>query len=541
MTSAQQSPESSTTLYRGGRVYSPGSPWATAFLVEDGRIAWIGSEDAAAGFSAERIVDLADALVTPAFVDAHVHATSTGLNLTGLDLTGSLTLASALDAVAAHAAAQPGAPLLGHGWDQTDWPEGRPPTAAELDRAAGGAQVYLSRIDKHSAVVSSALMAAAPDLAGLAGYRADGHLTIDAHHAVRALALATVPAAQRAAAQRATLARAAALGIGSVHECGGPQIAGEDDFTGLLAIAGTEPGPEVFGYWGELLGAAKAKELGAVGAGGDLFVDGALGSRTACLHTAYADGPAGGTGHRYLDAEQIAAHLSDCATHGMQGGFHAIGDAALTGVLDGFGKAAAQVGLDRVRAARHRIEHAEMLDATVIKRMVEFGAVASVQPAFDAAWGGETGMYAQRLGVERALTLNPFGPLAGVGVPLAFGSDSPVTPIDPWGTVRAAAHHRNPHHAISVRAAFAAHTRGGWRAVGRDDEGVLAPGAPATFAVWAADEVVVQAPDERVSRWSTDPRGAVPGLPDLGPGAPLPTCLRTVVRGHTIFNVEGTP
>ena len=68
---------------------------------------------------------------------------------------------------------------------------------------------------------------------------------------------------------------------------------------------------------------------------------------------------------------------------------------------------------------------------------------------------------------------------------LAFGSDSPVTPLDPWGTVRAAVRHRNPAHRLSVRSAFAAHTRGGWRAVHRDGEGVLAPGAPATFAVWA--------------------------------------------------------
>ncbi len=64
---------------------------------------------------------------------------------------------------------------------------------------------------------------------------------------------------------------------------------------------------------------------------------------------------------------------------------------------------------------------------------------------------------------------------------------------------------------------------------------MLAPGAPATFAVWATDEVVVQAPDERVARWSTDPRGAVPGLPDLSPETALPVCLRTVVRGTTIF------
>jgi predicted amidohydrolase YtcJ len=518
-----------TTLFRNGRIYSPGSPFATAFLVDGGHIAWIGSDDAAAGFTAEHTVDLADALVTPAFVDAHVHATATGLNLIGPDLAGARTLTEALDTIAAYN----GTTVIGHGWDETRWPEGRPPTLAELDRASGGALVYLSRVDKHSALASSALRAAVPDLEARDGYSPDGPLSIDAHHAVRAIALATVTPSQREDAQRATRKRAAALGIGALHECGGPEIAGEDDFTGLLALAATEPGPEVYGYWGELMAAAKAKELGAVGAGGDLFVDGAIGSHTACLHAPYTDG--NGTGHAYLDADQVAAHLTDCAAHGMQGGFHAIGDAALTAVLDGFAKAAAQIGVDRFRAARHRIEHAEMLDTALIKRMVEFGAVASVQPAFDAAWGGETGMYAQRLGVERALTLNPFGALAGVGVPLAFGSDSPVTPLDPWGTVRAATQHRNPHHAISVRAAFAAHTRGGWRAIGRDDEGLLAPGAPATFAVWAADEVVVQAPDERVSRWSTDPRGAVPGLPNLAPEAATPVCLRTVVRGETIF------
>ena len=79
-------------------------------------------------------------------------------------------------------------------------------------------------------------------------------------------------------------------------------------------------------------------------------------------------------------------------------------------------------------------------------------------------------------------TLNPYAALLRAGVPLAFGSDSPVTPLDPWGTVRAAAFHRTPEHRISVRAAFTAHTRGGWRAVGRDDAGVLVPGAPADYA-----------------------------------------------------------
>lgn len=176
-----------------------------------------------------------------------------------------------------------------------------------------------------------------------------------------------------------------------------------------------------------------------------------------------------------------------------------------------------------------------MLTPETVAAFAELGLTASVQPAFDAAWGGEEGMYAQRLGVERARTLNPYAALLRAGVPLAFGSDSPVTPLDPWGTVRAAAFHRTSEHRISVRAGFTAHTRGGWRAVGRDDAGTLVPGAPADYAVWRTADLVVQAPDDRVARWSTDPRSGTPGLPDLTPGAELPVCLRTVVFGQTVY------
>jgi hypothetical protein len=107
-----------------------------------------------------------------------------------------------------------------------------------------------------------------------------------------------------------------------------------------------------------------------------------------------------------------------------------------------------------------------------------------MQPRFDELWGGPDRMYARRLGAERAAQLNRFADLAAAGVPLAFGSDSPVTEIGPWSAVQAAIETSDPATAISAEAAFAAHTRGGWRAAGRPDEGVLRPGAPATFAVW---------------------------------------------------------
>ncbi|WP_326779788.1 amidohydrolase [Streptomyces longwoodensis] len=527
---SERTPEPKTVLLRRGEVHSPADPFATAMVVERAQVAWVGSEGAADAFAdgVDEVVDLDGALVTPAFTDAHVHTTATGLALTGLDLSDAPSLEAALVRVREFAAARPqDRVLLGHGWDAARWPGGRPPTRAELDEATGGRPLYLSRIDVHSAVVTTAMLELAPGLTA-----GDGPLTADAHHAVRAAAFAAVTPAQRAEAQRTALAHAASLGIGSVHECGGPEISSEDDFTGLLRLAAEESGPRVVGYWAEQ-DVAKARALGAVGAAGDLFVDGALGSHTACLHAPYTD--AEHTGTAYLDAEAVAAHVVACTEAGLQAGFHAIGDAAVTAVVEGVRTAAEKVGLARIRAARHRVEHAEMLTPETVAAFAELGLTASVQPAFDALWGGEDGMYAQRLGTERARTLNPFAALLRAGVPLAFGSDSPVTPLGPWGTVRAAAFHRTPEHRVSVRAAFTAHTRGGWRAVGRDDAGVLVPGAPADYAVWRTGELVVQAPDDRVARWSTDPRSGTPGLPDLTPGRDLPVCLRTVVAGRTVY------
>ncbi|MFD9977456.1 amidohydrolase family protein, partial [Streptomyces sp. NPDC059017] len=80
--------EHRTVLLRGGEVHSPADPFATAMVVERGHIAWVGSEGAADAFApgVDEVIDLEGALVTPAFVDAHVHTTATGLALTGLDL-----------------------------------------------------------------------------------------------------------------------------------------------------------------------------------------------------------------------------------------------------------------------------------------------------------------------------------------------------------------------------------------------------------------------------------------------------------------------
>lgn len=527
-----------TTLLLNGRVHSPAHPDATAMAVRDGTVAWLGSDDVGrAQFPEAPIVDLEGGFVAPAFVDSHVHLTSTGLALVGLDLRDATSLRHCLDLLESYARDHPDGVIWGHGWDESGWSDPAVPTTADLDAAVGARAVYLARIDVHSAAVSSALRHTVPRLADADGYHPQRPLTAAAHHLMRDAAREQLTADQRARARRAALDAAAAYGIAAVHECAGPQIGGLDDW---LEISRLDHGVEIIGYWGEAVAdAARARELieytGARGLAGDLFVDGALGSRTAWLSEPYADAPHT-CGNTFLDVDAITAHLHACTEAGVTAGFHVIGDAAVGAVVQALTRVADHLGAPAVARCGHRLEHVEMVTPEQAARLGALGVIASVQPHFDALWGGADGMYAQRLGADRAAGLNPFALLASRGVPLALGSDTPVTSMDPWSSVRAATRHRTAGSAISPRAAFAAATRGAWRAGGVRDgvTGTLVPGAPASYAVWDAEHFDVSAPADSVQRWSTDPRSRVPALPRLDADDPLPQCRQTVHRGVVI-------
>jgi predicted amidohydrolase YtcJ len=523
-------------LLVGGHIHTPASPTTpsaanTAMLIVDGTVAWIGDDAAAAAYadSADEVVRLSGRLVTAGFVDAHTHLASTGFALQSVDLSGAATLSEALDALSRSGRDTTGPVLFGHGWDETRWAEGRAPTTAQLDRAVGSKVAYVVRVDAHSAVVSTALIERCPEVVDLDGWRGDGVVERDAHHAVRRAVDDLRSRAERKAALQIALRHAASRGITCVHELNAPHIAPYDDFATIREIGAETAVPEVVAYWGELLSDDAGDRDGHALAGfaGDLCVDGAVGSRTAAMTEPYAD--ADTRGHLYLDSDQVSRHVVACTRRNTQAGFHVIGDRATGVVVDGFRRAAEIVGTDALVAARHRLEHIEMADAAAIQTMARFGVVASVQPAFDAAWGAPSQLYDRRLGAARAEPMNPFGSMLRAGVSLAFGSDTPVTPLDPWAGVRAAAFHHEPSERISVAAAFDAHTRGGHRARRDDHGGVLAPGRPASYAVWDVGAQPDEPPNgHRGSAW----------LPTLHPGHPLPRCAATVVAGTTVYSEE---
>lgn len=540
--------ERKVVLYRNGSVYTAADPFATAMLVDGDTVAWVGSEQAATSIadSSMEVIDLRGALVAPGFVDSHVHLTESGIALDSLQLGSVRSARQLLDAVAA---AGGNGPVLGHGWDESSWEDPALPGAEELERAAGGRPVYLARVDAHSALVSSSLAAAA-GLGGLDGYSSGAQVTRAAHTAARQEAR-RLPEDTLRKYQRRALAEAAANGYVALAEMAAPHIGGMSD---LRLAAGwntsadeamPEAVPEVLPYWGELATSEEharslldALGVPVRGLAGDLNIDGSIGSRTAALRSGYSDAPEE-RGSLYLSAEQAGAHLAACSLLGIQGGFHVIGDAGLDAALAALELAAAEVGEQRIRAAGHRFEHVEVADANAVQQLARYSVTVSAQPRFDSAWGNDGGMYEQRLG-SRSRSMNPFASFYSAGVPICFGSDSPVTPLRPWSSVRACLEHHNHDERISARAAFLGHTRAGWRAAKYHNPmaGQLVPGAPASFAVWDVEELMVQVADGRVQSWSTDPRARTPLLPALDTGAD-PVCLQTVKDGAELYSSPG--
>lgn len=482
---------------------------ARALMVRGRRVVWVGDDPDHAPPHGDRL-DLRGCVIGPAFVDAHVHLTPTGITLRGLDLSEVSSGRELLLAVRTYAEQHTGRVIWGHGFDPHVFPDGLP-SPRELSEATGGTPVYLSRVDGHSCLVDERTLSMAP-LARAGGVERSGEgeptgvLRREANRIVRRWSVGAMSEDELTAARRAAARHTASLGIGSVHEMAGPDKMGVSDFEAWR----THRWPiEVVPYWGALdLGFVIDRGLDRLG--GDLLVDGTLGSHTAALTEPYADDPTT-AGHLEYDDDTLVGLFADATEAGVQVAVHAIGDAALRQVVRCWRAAQSQLPDHRrgeVRRLHHRIEHAEVMPPDLYDRIAELGLIVSAQPAFEAVWGGPGGMYETRLGGERAAWTNPYRALADRGIGLAFGSDTNVTPMDPWGSVRAAEDRRRDEHAISRLEAVSASTLGGRLAAHQERYvGVVRAGMRADLAAWEDDPFRAD-----------DPRGA--------------TCVLTVVRGR---------
>ena len=491
-------------LFTNCTVLAPDGSSARALALRSDRVLSVGDEEATRTLLAPgaHTVDADGGFLMPAFHDSHVHLTQHGFEIGQVDLHSAATLEEGLERVAARAVEQPpGSWILGAGFALQRW--GVPTLHRRmLDEVAPHHPVLLRSQDHHSAWANSLALERAGVSAGTPD-TADGTLVRDedgeptglllerALHLVWDVIPHPEPAEIRSAVQRAA-ADLASRGIATVHHMAYEPAAYWREI-GLAASAEEFP----LRVWAcvnqeEI---EQAREIGlATGQGGEgftiggakFFADGALGSRTAWMLEPYGD--TGGVGVAVHGPEVLAERFPLALENGLTPVTHAIGDAAARAVIDAL---EASAPAWRGRGLRPRLEHAQHLAQEDVARLARSGVVVSMQPihlTFDVP--SIRALLGDR--EDRAYRMRE---LLEAGVPVAFGSDTPVAPPDVIAGIRAACLREGvdgsvlcPQQAVTVDQALTAYTSGAAYAIGRERRsGSLRPGFDADLVLLSHD------------------------------------------------------
>jgi predicted amidohydrolase YtcJ len=436
---------------------SAGPGWVEAVAVTGGRITAAGSRadvEAAAGPRARRLKVAPDEVAIPGLTDAHLHLAEAALARRRVHLDDTRSIDEVLDRVAA--AAVPGGPpgwVEGAGWDADLL--GRWPTADDLERAAPGRLVALWAHDHHALLVSATALAAAgidddrgdPD-GGVIRRDPDGRATGVLHETAARLVASLVPAPTAADVEDALvplIRELVGLGVVAVHDPGG--LSERADLGGSIAAYRSLASSARLGL--RLHACIRPEQLDAAAAEGlrsgrplgpdpldrlrlgwlKTFADGSLGSRTAALLEPLERWPGeppppnDGFGVWLVPPDELRAQADRAAAMGITTQIHGIGDAAVRAALDALAPSVGRTAL------MPRVEHTQLVHPDDVPRFAALGIAASMQPVHvrsDAAkarrlWGSRAEAWAYA-----------FAPLDAAGTVIAFGTDAPVEPVDPW-------------------------------------------------------------------------------------------------------------
>lgn len=508
-------------LYRHHTIHTgvPGAAPASAILVEGEQITAIGAAQDIADLAAGsvEVIDLEGAAVIPGLNDAHIHTAGFARGLDAVNLRGTATLDQALSRVAAHAAAVPsGGWVLGGGWDSNRWTPPTQPDRRALDSVCLDRPVLLSSIDGHTSWVNSAALLRAgidadtPDPGGgqiardAAGEPA-GILRESASEPVR-----RVMQREHREDLRGLLLRGQqqllAVGLTSVHDIDGEDAraayqqirdAGELRIRVHKAI----PVSHLESAIAEGRRTGDGDDWLSTG-GVKIFSDGALGSHTCHMTTAFAGDP-GNTGIAVTPFGDLVNLAGTAVAAGITVATHAIGDRANELVLDAYQQLAHRLPA----GLRLRIEHAQFLRPADIHRMARLGVVASMQPTHCIT----DHELVDRLLPGHLVLAYAWRSLLDAGTPLAFGSDAPVEEPDPFQGLYAAitrstaaglpAGGWQPEQRVTPVEALAAFTRGPAYAAGQERrKGSLTPGRLADFVAVDTDPLTADPDRVRTTR-----------------------------------------
>ncbi len=488
---------------------------ATAFLVVDGRFAYVGDEAGARSRASAdaATIDARGRRVLPGLIDSHLHLIDGGLQLSRINLRDVPDRRAFVRTVARHAAVLPkGQWMQGGRWSTESWRDPTPPRKEWIDDAASSHPVLLSRMDGHAALANSvALAIAGIDRSGPAdppggvierddetgeptGILKDAAISLVRRH------IPPLSDAELDTGLAAAMKHANAHGITSVHTMSSySHLAAFDRAreNGTLTLRIRHYISE--DDWRAYLDRAKTHEGNAWVrvAGFKGYADGSLGSRTAYMKEPYADNPADKSDWRGLLIDRgknvsLVTLYADVMHAGFAPAIHAIGDEAVSQELARLADANAVLlhgsRLRPPKSVRPRIEHAQHLLPSEIPRFAQSGVVASMQPLHKA----DDARYAEKaIGPERCKSSYAFRSLIDAGATVAFGSDWPVVSIDPFLGVRAAVTGLSldrrlfvPEQNITVAEALTCYTRNAAFAANDEHElGMIREGYWADFVV----------------------------------------------------------
>ena len=453
-----------------------------------------------------KVIDAGGKLLLPGFNDAHVHFVQGGAQLDQVQLTDAATPEEFAKRMAAQVKKTPkGEWILGGRWDETKWPKPELPTKDFVDPVTGATPIFVERYDGHEALANSAALklaginAKTPDVPGGVIVRdASGNPTGILKDAAMALIYKAIPPMtpeQRIRAARGALKHAASLGVTSVQHMN-PEFADVAAYSELAEKG--ELTTRIYAVPMETDWRDQAKvgirhawgstylRLGAVKG----YADGSLGSRTAYMFAPFADDPGN---HGLLSDEMhppgvMRDRLMQADAAGLQLRVHAIGDRAISMMLDIFGDIEKDHGYHDQRFA---IEHAQHMAQKDFERFAKLHVIASMQPYHaidDGRWAEP------RLGHDRARYSYAWRSFLDNGVTLAFGTDWPVAPLDPMvglyaAVTRATLDGKNPggwipEEKITLPEAVEAYTMGAAFAEFQErDKGSITPGKLADMVI----------------------------------------------------------
>jgi predicted amidohydrolase YtcJ len=478
-------------------------PWADAIAVTGDRIAAVGSSAQVRKMadSTTRVIDAHGAMLTPGFIDSHVHFLDGGFGLSSVKLRDAKTPAEFIARIKAFAATvPPGTWITGGDWDHEQW-GGELPRRDWIDSVTPNNPVFVNRLDGHMSLANSAALAAAkvtratPNVDGGTIVR-DGHGEPTGVLKDNAMSLVyrVIPDPSHEMEDRALDAAmhfVAEQGVTSVDHMGtwnDLAVFERAHKAGRLITRISAAVP--LATWEQLRDTVAARGHGDewVHIGGlKGFVDGSLGSHTAAFLEPYTDAP-NDTGLFVNTPEDLYRWTSGADKAGLQVIVHAIGDRAIRQQLDVFARVARE---DGPRDRRFRIEHAQHIAPSDLPRFATLGVIASMQPYHaidDGRWAEAV------IGHERSKTTYAFKSLLDLHTHLAFGSDWSVAPPTPLEGIYAAVTRRTldgkhpdgwiPEQKISVEDALRAYTSGGAYASFQEKEkGTLQTGKLADFVL----------------------------------------------------------